>query len=738
MHRIGSVWRLLVPLLLGTLAFAVRALPWPGVFGGAKVQLAEVDAWYHMRRIVYALRNAPDTLGFDPFLNFPDGGRAIWPSFLDTLTARVVGAWVGTDAAAAERMVAWLPPLLGALTVVVFYGWMRRHFGFAPALIGAAFLSVLSGSSWYARVGLVDHHVAVALVATALLGAGMELLHAFDRRAGLAWWVGSVGVLFAGLIHVWPGALLHIALLEVGLVAFGLAAGDRTEAARFARAFAGIQAVACAILLLAGWPPSGPWGDYAPTVLSRFQPLFFAAIGVASLACALLWRFTRAGANRIARSAQAVGLAAGLAGVLIVGVPGLLEGIADAWTWLGRGERFQASVLESRPLLFAEGVFDLQLASQRLSRFAFVLPAAWVFLLIRELRGDRRPAFLLLAVYAAGSSVATLLQARFFNSAAVPVAAFFALSLVAADAAGVGPTAGRLRRVGVRGALGLAVLWLWWPVADAYRIDLSNQLPALRGEPIVSTPEDRYFQALFETATWLRERTPSPGDPYAAGTQPSFGVLGHWQYGHVILYVAERPAVVGNFGDDLGGDNYRLSFEYFALTEARAVELLDRLRARYVLIRPLDVAGGDLGAGCMIRRLADPDGGSLARHRLVFERQVIRQHDERPRSHFRVFERVAGAMVVGRAEPGSVVEARLPYVSPTGRKGEFDRRATANEHGMYHLRLPYATRGGPTGIPVADAWQVGLIDGDRSRHPVVVPERDVIRSGRIEGPDLIP
>ena len=67
MHRIGSVWRLLVPLLLGTLAFAVRALPWPGVFGGAKVQLAEVDAWYHMRRIVYALRNAPDTLGFDPF-----------------------------------------------------------------------------------------------------------------------------------------------------------------------------------------------------------------------------------------------------------------------------------------------------------------------------------------------------------------------------------------------------------------------------------------------------------------------------------------------------------------------------------------------------------------------------------------------------------------------------------------------------------------------------------------------
>ena len=116
----------------------------------------------------------------------------------------------------------------------------------------------------------------------------------------------------------------------------------------------------------------------------------------------------------------------------------------------------------------------------------------------------------------------------------------------------MGPATSRLRGIGFRGVLVLLALLLWWPVAEAYRADLSNQLPAFRREEIIVTPGDRYFQALFETATWLRERTPSSGDPYSQGAEPTFGVLGHWQYGHIIQYVGERPTVVGNFGDDVG------------------------------------------------------------------------------------------------------------------------------------------------------------------------------------------
>ena len=737
MHRIGRVPSIVVPLLLGLLAFAVRALHWPMVFSGGRVQLAEPDGWYHLRRIAYALRNAPDTLGFDPFLNFPHGGRAIWPPLLDTAAARVLAVFAGTDNVAAERIVVWWPPLLGALTVVVFYAWMRRHFGTAPAVIGGIFLSVLSGSSWYARVGVVDHHVAVALGATMLLGAGMELLGSLGRSAGRTLlWAAVVGALCAGLLHVWPGALLHVALLYVGLVLFGLAQRERPAAIRFAAVFAGVQALACILLLAMGWPPTGHWGAYAPTVLSRFQPLSFAALALVSASCALSWRFTSMGRSRASRSGQALGLAIGVAALLGVALPGLAEGVTDAWAWLGRGERFQGSVLESRPLLFPDGDFSTHLASLRLSRFVFLLPAAWLFFVARELRTERRPAFLLLAVYALGLGLAALLQARFFNSAAVPVAAFFGLSLAFADAKLVPGRANGWSKAVVRGMLFGVALWSWWPVAQAYRADLANQLPAFRGEARAATPSARYFQALFETATWLRENTPSAGDAYRPGSDPRFGVLGHWQYGHTLQYVAERPAVVGNFGDDLGGDNYSLSFDYFALTEARAVELLDRLRVRYVVIRPIDIARGDLGAGSMIRRLADPNAGSLARHRLVFERPVLLETGEFPRSHFRVFERVEGALVVGRAPPGAVVSARLPYESSTGRVGEFDRQAVANDQGIYFLRLPYATQGGPRAISVRDAWRVRLAEAGPGWQGVEVSEADVISGRSIQGPDL--
>ena len=332
-----------------------------------------------------------------------------------------------------------------------------------------------------------------------------------------------------------------------------------------------------------------------------------------------------------------------------------------------------------------------------------------------------------------GLAVATLLQARFSNSFAVTLAAFFALTLQAAWRPSV-------LRVGKPvGFVGLAALslWMWLPVADAYVAELPKWRAVLQGGPRVHSAEDRYWAALFETATWLRERTPSPGDPYDPEAEPAFGVLGHWQYGHVVQYVGQRPAVVGNFGDDVGGDNYSLSFAYFETTEARAVEILDALRVRYVLIRPLDVARGDHGPGSMIRRLADPNGGALARHRLLYERPVLKTGSEGPRSHFRVYERVRGARVTGLARPGSVVEARLGYVSPTGRRGELRRTVKANDRGVYRLRLPYATVNAAPGLELAGAWEVGVV-GASTRQLVGVEEIAVQEGRRVDGPDLRP
>jgi len=732
----GRALRVLAPVVLAILAFAVRSLAWPSVGVPGRVQLPDPDAYYHLRRIVYALVNWPASLGFDPYLSFPDGARAIWPPLFDVAIAWLLAPWVGTgagvDPARVEAVAVWLPPLLGAATVVVTHAWMRRHFGPGPALGAAGLLSVLSASSWYARVGAIDHHVVVALGTTLALGAAMRLLErsargalAFGRAAGL-------GALFALLLQVWPGALLHVAAVEAGLAAWWLSRPDREDAVRFGWTLAWLQVVTAALLWLAGWAPPGVRGDWAVVVLSRFQPLAFAATGAVALACSLLWSRSPSGGRPAARTAQALGLGALVAGVALLALPGLAQSAAEAWTWLGRGERFQASVLESRPLFSQDGELDLRLAAVSLSRFVFVFPLAWLWLVRRELRGARRPQLALLAIVTLGLGLATLLQARFSNSFALPLAAFFALSVEAlwrelAPRVGRGPAA-----VG----LAVAALWLWLPVSDAYRAELPKWWAVLRGGERVYSPEDRYWQALQDTAVWLRERTPPPGNAYASwepGFQPAWGVLGHWQYGHLILYAGERPTVVGNFGDDLGGDHYELSFEYFRTREARAVEILDRLRARYVVIRPVDVAGGDHGAGSMIRRLADPDGGFLARHRLVHERRVLRD-PEAPRSHFRIYERVQGVRVVGSAPPGAVVEARLDYASPTGRRGAFRRTAVSDEGGVYRLRLPYATRGAPSDIETDDAWRIGVEGGPEQR--VAVDESDVQSGARLDGPDL--
>ena len=79
-HAPGSAAsRWLLPIGLFLLAGAIRIIVWPSVFVGGHVMVVGNDTYYHLRRILYACANFPGSVGFDPFLNFPDGARAIWP-----------------------------------------------------------------------------------------------------------------------------------------------------------------------------------------------------------------------------------------------------------------------------------------------------------------------------------------------------------------------------------------------------------------------------------------------------------------------------------------------------------------------------------------------------------------------------------------------------------------------------------------------------------------------------------
>ena len=171
------VVRWATPLALAVLAFLIRAISLPSVYAADRVTFFGMDAYYHMRRVAYGLARFPETLTFDPYINFPHGAKPIWPPFFDAFTSLLVLPFYASGGIeAAERAAVWIPPLFGAATVLVLYALALRFFGFGVALLSGLLLAVSSAHYWYSQLGFLDHHAAVALMTTILLASSMRLL----------------------------------------------------------------------------------------------------------------------------------------------------------------------------------------------------------------------------------------------------------------------------------------------------------------------------------------------------------------------------------------------------------------------------------------------------------------------------------------------------------------------------------------------------------------------------------
>src|SRR5262249_19574144 len=146
----------------------------------------------------------------------------------------------------------------------------------------------------------------------------------------------------------------------------------------------------------------------------------------------------------------------------------------------------------------------------------------------------------------------TLLQRRFFNSSSIGFALLVAWAVCGADRR----LARRLRarprlRRAARGALVAAVLAGLAPVAEGYRRPLPALFEDPSGDPQHVAPSLVRRRAMLEMAIWLSRRTPPTAGWLDAAREPEYGVLGPWEVGHILEYVARRPAVADNFGDDV-------------------------------------------------------------------------------------------------------------------------------------------------------------------------------------------
>lgn len=739
---------------LFALGFVARCLPWPVVFGERGVFPYGLDAYYHLRRIVYTAAHFPSTLDFDPYINFPGGAHLHWTPLFDAALALLVRVFASPgDREAAVRLLVWIPPLLGALAVVGTVLLSRRYLGGRAALLAGLFLALLPAHVGYSQIGFIDHHAAAALASLGLLAAAMEVLlrasapGASQRSRWLA--SGALGLAIAGAFLLQPGMLLEVAILEVGLLAGFLGPASAPVARALAPDLARAHLLAFALLAPFSGGEWERWGAFHPAVLSGFQAWLVLVVGgVYAAAC-----FGGTGPHR-ARSRRL--LTVGVSGSLLLAVsvwwiPELLRNLEDGLAlFLRSGARAEST--ESEPLFSAAAGVKRGLTT--LSGAVVLLPvgigaASWRF------RGSSRGApVLLLCGWTAGLFVATLVQRRYANSLSIPLAMLVGWALDAWLRA-----AGR-REARLRAALllaGTAVVALCiTPIGRYYASDLANQLHWLRGEPLATHPAELGKRILVRTAHWLRSHSePMPGFRDATGVPP-YGVLTSWTHGNVVLYEAERAVVTCNFGDDVGPENYALSGEYFRSAPDRAREILDALRVRYVVSHEPTTA---FGPESMHARLHYLDGSAgarsfasdgkrliavatpvaaLAHHRLVYESLPMPARGERRPAAFKIFEYVSGATIEGRAPAGTRVGASIDLTTNQGRPIHWRTATTADDAGRYTLVVPYPTAGGDglSGVRSRGAYRVGLSTGRGPPHEVRVEEAAVADGGPVPGPDL--
>ena len=708
---------------IALVAWFVRMLPVPSVFIDGQTYFTDSDSYYHLRRIVYDLAAFPGTLDYDAYLNFPVGAKAIWPQTFDWLLALLLVPFgFAEDPAGLEEVLVFLPPILGAATVFALHRIVVRSFDARVANGAALILALLPAHYWYSQVGFLDHHVAVSLCATLLLGASLASItrcEAADVAGGRA--IG-LGLLLASNLMIWPGSVLYVVLTLGSLLL--LATLSHCSRTRMAALVTVTRSSAIACLALApmcignDWPQ---WGHYSPVVLSRFQPWLLLAI---ALHAGLSWAAFRRGFDRSLgiRIAWMVGCGAMVLIASVLGLPGLDDSVRDASQWLGKRDAFQGLVGESVPLFVLHGAWTTQIATSRLSYFVFVFPfavmgLAWIWR--EDPRRSERFVLLLWAVVLFGF---TLLQKRFFNTFAVAMAFVMALALVEAGARWLPVQTFGSR--GKRAVIVAAAIVLLAPSLAVYLGPLGTILSRVRAEAPVTNHRVEVNRARRELTDWLREYTPETSGFLDAGVQPEYGVLARWGEGHFITSHARRPAVIGNFGDDLGRDHFLLARSFFTADPDRASQILETLRVRYVVIRSM--AESRALAQTLFRR----DGSRLGRFRLVHEVRPMAGVDV---PAYKVFEFVKGAELLGQAPPRAIVRAELDLVTNLGRVARYEVVAQTDPQGRYRLQLAHPTVDMPGGIDVASHYRIRVAEVEKT---LDVPDAAVQQGAVLRGPSF--
>ncbi len=732
-------------------ALFIRFLPFNSVFHGGKVYFYDGDCYVHIRKILLHLRNFPSFVTFDPFEGFPEGTGAIWPPLLDFLmaVASLIIGFGDPTTREVEVTAALIPPLLGGGAVVAAYFFAKGFFSKKTALLSALLLALMPPHVIATVVGRPDNEMTEPLMTTLLFLCFLRMIKGDERLV-----TRTIQTALAALLTLffWRGGTLWIMLMVAASLLDMTALYLRgEEGGKGWRACGGLfLLLAFSLSLFCYFDLFGNQSGFRFNIISWFHVILFAGSGAVIVLYGFFLRLLMdkgCGARHLFMALFVLAVA-GVAAMFFFSNH-LGGNIAEALAILGFGETdpWIDSIAEYGSLR-NEGLAGFRQLPGRYGWTIFALPFFFIFLIIKEAREglDRGRLFFLLLM--ASAALLSLLRQRFDHifSLFVAITGGRLITLFYEQLKSV------LQKEGFAALLCtlFLALFLIYPLARFFPVFASSH----PGFNIEGPVEDAML--------WLKENTPTPGDPYEVSASPPYAIMARWDYAGWIEYPAERPVVATLYGFETFGLKESAAF-HLAESEAEARGILDRVGARYLLItktigalhtfagilgrdgegytRLVDLPGGKGQIyqpgpkyyGLVATRLLMADGrdmkvgpvrfGGLDHFRLVYEskeRMNLVGFPEEVKL-IKIFEYLPGAKLIVKAEPGEEVTLSGRVRTNRGRTFEILKRGTANNDGEVLFILPYSTE------ETLSGWQVRAGEGRHSRLDV---SEEAVKDGK--------
>lgn len=496
--RRSSVVEAAILVLLVCGAGLIRTIPLVDVvFAGGTTRYTTTDAWYHVRVAENAYANFPRVLQRDAYLMHPNGAEVPVAPLLPFMIAAIAHLSLGD----VENVAAWLPPLLGALTIIPIWALARLLWGRTAALFAAALMATFPGEILHrSLLGHTDHHVLEVILSSVVL---LLTIIALRQRTASAALIG--GLALALYLLAWTsGVMLVFVVACAAAVAIGVRGFHDAVPARTFTALFGVAA-----FIVVPFSRSSAAVCGAAAAMSAFA--LFAA----------RWR------RREVFFAVWLGGAAAAAAVVIALHPDYVRQVVLNFHRLM--PRFEATlVAEATPVFALARPGRFLLGEFRAS--GLVALAGLIALAGAALR-KRDATDLLLVVWSIAFVLATWRQIRFTYYLAPVVA------LLCAYAWHLAAAAAPRQRSGTAAMIAAAALLI-----------VPNAVAATAKSRRVQVPSENWIAAMG----WLRTETPEPfaaGDLYLApqsrfaGNRSRWGVLSWWDYGYWITQMAHRVPV---------------------------------------------------------------------------------------------------------------------------------------------------------------------------------------------------